>query len=120
MSEITDLEKLKQEVENLKGYLRGYNSVLYYISKMGLTDFRQMLFEYYSLLSEVQEDLMEGKRNDDYEDFIDELDIHTNIHSVYPLRRELGLQQREKKLMRQEDIPVKKGGKTRKNRKPRK
>lgn len=63
---------------------------------------------------------MEGIHNDEYEDFVDELDIHTDIHSVYPLRREMGLRNREKKLMSREDIPVKKGGKTRKNRKPRK
>jgi len=87
---------------------------------MGLIDFRQWLMEYYSLLLEVQEDVLEGKENNDYDDFIDELEIYTHLHSNSPYRREHGLQQREKKLMRQEDIPVKKGGKTRKNRKPRK
>lgn len=120
MSELSDLEKLKKEVENLKGYLRGHNSVMYDISRMNLGNFRQMLAEYYSVLSETQEDLMEGINNDEYEEFLHELDIETNIHSVYPLRREIGLREREKKLMSQEDIPVKKGGKTRKNRKSKK
>ena len=91
------------------------------ISGMSLGNFRQTLADYYSILANgADDDLMEGKNNDEYEDFVSELDIQININSVYPLRREIGLMQREKKLMRKEDIPVKKGGKTRKNRKPRK
>lgn len=50
MSELTDLEKLKQDVENLKKYLRGHNTVMLDISKMNLGNFRQWLTVYYSVL----------------------------------------------------------------------
>ena len=56
-----------------------------------------MLLEYYSVLSEVQEDLMEGKPNDDYETFLNKLDDKN----------------------RDSRLKIK-GGKTRKNRKSRK
>jgi hypothetical protein len=110
MSELTDLEKLKQEVENLKRYLRGQNTIMYDISQLGLGDFRQSLVDLYSVLSETQEDLMDGKHSDEYEEFLNDFDDKY----TKPRRDALVADALARKSIE------KKGGKTRKNRKSRK
>ena len=131
MSELTDLEKLKKEVENIKRYLKQDVGVLntIYSDTVG-HDWdvcRENLEIYYEILHRVQNDLFDGIDNEYFNT------LRENVTDVNKLRqlskrmrenskngiRENRITQQEK-ITQKQDILLKKGGKTRKNRKSRK
>ena len=126
MSELTDLEKLKQEVQNLKRYLQQDIRVLgdLYSDMQGIDweECRKYLNIYNSIKFATFHDLIRDIDNDDYNSFSigDIGHINKMEQLVNKIYREKGRERREIYNMSQQDIPVKKGGKTRKNRKPRK
>ena len=129
MSQLSDLEKLKKDVENIKNYLINNADMLHqiYSDTVGY-DWdvcRENLEHYYLVLNWVENDLFAGIENEYYNDLRTMLpDTSPDLNKINQFikrirqerRREIG----EKRMMRQEDISVSKGGKTRKNRKPRK
>jgi hypothetical protein len=125
MSELTDLEKLKQDVENLKMYLINDAGMLntIYEENVGL-DWdvcRENLAIYYAVLYRTQNDLFRGIDNEYYNKFRQDCCSIDNIRKLPKIMREdRRREMRENFMMKQQDISVSKGGKTRKNRKPRK
>lgn len=129
MSQLSDLEKLKKDVENIKKYLI-YDSIRLHTIYSDTVGYdwdvcRENLEHYYSILHSAQNDLFAGIENEYYQDLLNvSPDTSPGLNKINQLikrirqerKREFG----EKKMMRQEDISVSKGGKTRKNRKPRK
>jgi hypothetical protein len=125
MSELTDLEKLKQDVENIKRYLKIDVGMLgeIYGENVGLhwDVCRENLEIYYQVLFHSQNDLFGGIDNEYYNKFREDCCEMKDLRELskrirQDRKREVG----ENFMMRKQDISVSKGGKTRKNRKPRK
>ena len=118
-----DLEKLKQDVENIKSYLEkdvGKLSEIYRdMGGLNWDTCREFLRLYNSIKYATFDELISDPASDIiFDSFM--IDYNTNgmknlEKNIY---REKAREDRETDIMSQEDIPVKKGGKTRKNRKP--
>jgi hypothetical protein len=134
MSELTDLEKLKQEVENLKKYLTTFESHLYrlydelYEDGYNWEESIKIMNDRYAFLHYIADDLFNANNINNYYDRDNEGEEHyrdllkimrENAKRKYRARmREHG----ETFKMSKQDFSVSKGGKrkTRKNRKSRK
>lgn len=123
MSELTDLEKLKQDVENIKRYLEkdvGKLSEIYRDMRgLNWDTCREFLRLYNSIKYATFDELISDTASDSI--IFDSFMIDYNTNGMKKLEkniyREKARENSETDIMRQEDIPVKKGGKTRKNRK---
>lgn len=112
MSEPIDLEKLKQDVENLKKYLTTFTRSSYLIYDELNADYidwensKQILNRKYALLDFVADDLFNNNNiNEYYDKYIERDNEEQLLDTMHENKRRKN---------------IKRGGKTRKNRKPKK
>lgn len=132
MSELTDLDKLKQEVENLKKYLTTFANgsyILYdtlYHDGNDWEESKKIMFDKYAILHYIADDLFNNNNINNYYDRYDEGVeddlLEKMLQESRRKSREKNREWGESVKMSKQDFSVSKGGnrKTRKNRKPRK
>ena len=137
MSQLSDLEKLKQEVTNLKQFLIQFTRMTYLIyedlddENVDWEQSKQKLLNRYKLMDGIGRDFLFNNINGYYNEFFnegtDEIELLAKMKKKEQenFSKHFNREEFEKDIMRtkqerQQNSSVSKGGKTRKNRKSRK